>query len=241
MWTSWSSTLTVYHVSLTLLLRCDSRSSHFFIISISKNYKKIKFFSAWLAMALNRHNFIFLISIHVYCDILATNTLVRINRRYENSGRGFFLEQLKIQCYNFNTTKVRIEKCELIARRETGNLLNFIVHYKGLTDLRAHFKLYYRGTSGSYQPYILDFEVNPCDMAKYNTTHKLIKPIIDLCLTFDINLVKGCPLHGPLNMTNFDLDKTTSVFLPPVLPGMKVVSTLWKVNYWIYKISILGC
>lgn len=136
-----------------------------------------------------------------------------------NTGRGFTLKQLKIQCYNFNTTKLRMEKCEFIAKRETGNLLNYVMHYKGLTNLRARLALYYRGTSGKYQPYILDFEANPCDVTQYNTTNKLIRSITNLYLPYDPHLLKGCPLIGPYNMTNFDLDNTVGPFLPPVLPG----------------------
>lgn len=136
--------------------------------------------------------------------------------------KGFKTRQFKILCFNFNHTKIRMERCEINAKRGTGGLLNIVLHYKGVTELQCDMKLFYRGTSGRYQPYLIDLKMDACELlAQRNKTGNEIKRrVYTVFRRFDPNLSNGCPLVGPFNISNFDFDKESEKFFPPVVPGL---------------------
>lgn len=74
----------------------------------------------------------------------------------------YSFKNIKIECFNFNTTAIRLEKCEIVARRGTPGLINVAIYYEGVSDLQLNMKFFYRGTSGRYQPYLVDVILDPC-------------------------------------------------------------------------------
>lgn len=134
--------------------------------------------------------------------------------------KGYKIKQFKILCYNFNHPKVRLERCEIKAKRGTGGLLNIILHYKGLTELQCNLKLFYRGTSGRYQPYLMDIQMDACSLDENKTGNEIKRRALKVFSQFDPGFRNGCPLVGPFNISNFDFDKESEKFYPPVIAGL---------------------
>lgn len=144
--------------------------------------------------------------------------------------KGFKIRQFKILCYNFNSTKLRLERCEINAKRGTGGLLNIVLHYKGLKELQCNLKLFYRGTSGRYQPYFVDILMDACDLATRNTSNEIKRRVFTVFRKFDPNFRNGCPLVGPLNISNFDFDMESEKFFPPVIAG-SLINLFYKNSF----------
>lgn len=137
-----------------------------------------------------------------------------------SSCKGYTIKQFKFLCSDFDETKLRVKRCELVAKRGRLGLVNFVVDYEGLPEIYLTMKLFYRGTSGKYQPYLIDVEIDACDVAKYASENKMLQRILQVFDEFDPNLRKGCPLHGPLNISDWEFDKEAEKFWPPVSPGV---------------------
>lgn len=135
--------------------------------------------------------------------------------------QGYKIRTFKLFCSDFNETNlVRLERCELIAKRGYLGLANIVIHYKGVRDLQMTVKFFYRGTSGKYQPFVVDFTIDLCDLARYSSANQIVLRAIKVFEDFDSNLMKGCPLVGPLNISNYDYDKESEKFYPPVIAGL---------------------
>lgn len=134
--------------------------------------------------------------------------------------KGWSIKQFKFLCSDYNTTKVRLLRCDLVARRGFLGLVNIAVDYKGVTDLLMTLKLFHRNTKGRYLPYLIDVTLNPCNLAKYNTGNEIMVRAYKVFDRFDPNLPRGCPLTGPFNITDFDYDKEAEAFYPPIVAGL---------------------
>lgn len=132
---------------------------------------------------------------------------------------GYKIEMFKVQCTNFTSDLVRLETCKILAKRGTGGLLNLVIHYKGVTDIKTKLKFLYRGTSGHYQPFLIDVIMNPCDMLRYKSENIMLQRSLTVIEEFDKTLRTGCPLKGPYNMSNFDINKLIGNVYPPVAAG----------------------
>lgn len=144
---------------------------------------------------------------------------VKLPNNSDSKKNGYKIEIFKLQCINFTTQLVQLETCKIVAKRGTGGLLNIIVHYKGAKDIKMNMKFFYRGTSGQYQPSVIDIVLDPCDMLRYKNDNILLKRALVVIEEFDHNLKKGCPLVGPFNMTNFDINNLIGNAYPPVVAG----------------------
>lgn len=136
---------------------------------------------------------------------------------------------IKIQCYNFNTSIVRMDKCEIVARRGTPGLVNVVAYYEGATDLQDHLIFYYRGTSGKYQPYLVDVILDACVHTKH--TNPILQLACKYFTRFDSGFGKGCPLKGPFNTSFLNIQTAAEEIFPPVIPGLYFVScrTFWEI------------
>lgn len=139
--------------------------------------------------------------------------------RVSLSGKNYRIKQFRFLCSEIDTTKVRVESCYLKAIRGRLGLVNLVVHYKGLKDAFLTMKMFYRGTSGRYQPYLIDVEFDVCDVGKFSSQNKIWQRIFKVFDDYDPHLRKGCPLTGPLNISMWEFDKEAEKFLPPIIPG----------------------
>lgn len=151
-------------------------------------------------------------------SFLYGDRVVKRNKSPLSDDKGYKMELFKIECYNFTKT-IRMGVCKIIAKRGIGGLLNLVLHYKGVTDFKVNVKLFYRGTSGRYQPFLVDVVMDFCDLLQYQTQNKLLSLTLKVFDDYDPNLHNGCPLVGPLNFSLLDINKLIGPILPPVVPG----------------------
>lgn len=151
----------------------------------------------------------------------------------ELSSKKYTIKQFKFLCSNFNTTKIRLENCYLKALRGRLGCVNMVAHYKGITDVSMTVKLFYRGTSGRYQPYFVDVDLDACDLLKYQSDNPIWQRIFKIFDEFDPSFRHGCPLVGPFNISMWEFDKEAEKFWPPVSPSSCCVdcSENFKLNF----------
>lgn len=102
---------------------------------------------------------------------------------------------------------MQVEKCEIKAKRGTNGILNVIVHYRGISDIRVSTQLFYRGTSGRYQPFIINVNFDMCKWVEEAASNVVIRAALDTVMTqFDSTIFEGCPLQGPFNLSNWNVE-----------------------------------
>lgn len=139
--------------------------------------------------------------------------------------KGYKIRQYKILCFNFNDPRFRKERCEIKPARGTGGLLNIVIHYKGLNELQCNFRMYHRNTLGKYQPYLINVMLDACEKesSKWGGGDEIKKRVYKVFDSFDPNFKNGCPLVGPMNVSNWDFDKESEKFYPPVMAGLYII------------------
>lgn len=133
----------------------------------------------------------------------------------------YVIRQINLKCLNIDKTRIQIDRCDIKSRRGTNGLLNLVAHYEGIDDMKIETKLYYRGTSGRYQPFIVNVQFDICNFANAAASNPIVKAAFNvLAVRFDPTIVDGCPLKGPFNLTEWDpeADYDKLVFVK-VLPG----------------------
>lgn len=79
--------------------------------------------------------------------------------------------------------------------------------------------IYFRNTNGRYQPYILAVTLNYCELAeKYKNGNPLVQRLIKFIVLHDKTVLDGCPIKGPYNMRDFELNSVVLDYLPPIIP-----------------------
>lgn len=136
------------------------------------------------------------------------------------SQRPFQVKIFRLQFFNFNSSSFCLGECKITAKRGTNGLINCVAYYEGINDLWIQAKFFYRGTSGKYQPFILNLDFNACDAAIFVSGNKVLQKFLNGFDKFDPSFTKGCPLKGPFNMTNFDVDAEAAWLFPPIMPGI---------------------
>lgn len=89
-------------------------------------------------------------------------------------------------------------KCFLKARRGTrGGLVNInFTWYGNVKDAMSHIELLYRSKfQGSYQPYILNMDVDVCKIGQYLNLNEMVKRVVAVMIKHNNAIVKGCPLQ----------------------------------------------
>lgn len=81
---------------------------------------------------------------------------------------------------NFNT----LYKTTLYNTFNT-RLFTCIADYEGLNDICVQAKLFYRGASGKYQPFLINLDFNACDASRYFSTNKLLQRVLSVFDKFD--------------------------------------------------------
>lgn len=146
------------------------------------------------------------------------------------STKKYVIRQLNIKCFNIDTTRIQFDRCELKSKRGTNGLINIVVHYNGIADIKIETKLFYRGTSGRYQPFIINVEFDLCHFVDAAVSNKIIKTALEvIAVKFDKTIVEGCPLKGPFNVTNWDPEEDfDSIVFVKVLPGKVDILSYFK-------------
>lgn len=80
----------------------------------------------------------------------------------EETKLNYSFRNIKIACSNFNSTEIRLGKCEIVAKRGTPGLVNLVVYYEGVSDFITTLRFLYRGTSGKYQPFLTEITLDAC-------------------------------------------------------------------------------
>lgn len=116
---------------------------------------------------------------------------------------------------------MQIDRCEIKSKRGTNGLLNIVAHYDGISDIYIEIKLFYRGTSGRYQPFILNLHFDMCKIVDAAVSNVVIKAALEvIAVRFDKTILDGCPLKGPFNLTDWDPeDDFDRLVVVKVLPG----------------------
>lgn len=87
---------------------------------------------------------------------------------------------------------------------------------------KDHVQLFSRTTTGHYQPWMLNLDVNGCDYPKVFTNSIEIPGVARPFLTFLDKIApemkKGCPFNGSMGMTEYEFDKEAVKLMPPMMP-----------------------
>lgn len=93
-------------------------------------------------------------------------------------------------------------------------------------------KLFYRGTSGNYQPFIVNLQFDLCNVVEAAASNKIIRTGLEvIAARFDKTIIEGCPLKGPLNVSDWDPEEDfDKLVFVKVLPGNGIMTTI--VSNW---------
>lgn len=122
--------------------------------------------------------------------------------------------------YNFNTTTIRLGVCKTTAQRGKNGFVNCIAYYNKMNDIWVQAKFFYRGTSGTYQLFIVNLDFDACDPSRYISENILLLRALTVFDKFDPSFRKGCPFVGPFYSTNFHFDDEAAWLFPPIMPGI---------------------
>ena len=134
--------------------------------------------------------------------------------------KAYSIKTFRIENHTYNESLWQVSSCMIKAVRGKNGIINCITHYEGIKDLWILAQIFYRGTSGRYQPFLLNVDINVCDLTKFAASNKLFQIVFKIFDKFDPTLKDGCPLKGPLIVSNFDFEAESSWIFPPIIPGI---------------------
>lgn len=138
-----------------------------------------------------------------------------------NTQAKFNLWVKSMKCFDFGPTIVNMT-CKVKPIRNKCSLIDMRALTTRAPNVTGRFRIFFKFTGG-FRPYIFDFTFDVCELMAKNSpvlSNKAGKIVVDTVKEVYESLFTGCPYEGQYNSAPwFDLNKTLSPFLPPIVPS----------------------
>uniref|UniRef100_A0A336JX63 CSON007947 protein n=1 Tax=Culicoides sonorensis TaxID=179676 RepID=A0A336JX63_CULSO len=125
-----------------------------------------------------------------------------------------------MKCSNVDPKAFTLISCDLKAVRGHQGVLNVNFIYNNIKELTTTYQLFYRNKNGRLMNYLINVSFDYCKLDDNTFILETIgrKLLLRFWSKFDSAVMKGCPMNGVANYTNFEFDLQKQSLLPKIVP-----------------------